>query len=363
MIPGLAFWRRPGFVLMIGVLSAALAPSAALRAQQIWTGAPSVAPMPVAGDLNARFDSIERELRRLGGEQPPRPELDAAMNRLVRELEALRADQRRFQSDVDRRLRELEARSGVRPMGLGQPQLTPSLGEPVRIDPPTAPFVTETRPPAFPQVGFAAPPGLSAPTLRDEAPAMPAGFDGLEVSSGPGVRLPSAAPPSLRAPSIVMDAAPDLGDMEMALAPPRLGPAPTAPRPMPTGASPQSDYDAALRLLETGATDQALDIFLRIAANAPNDPVVGSAQYWIGDIHFRKAEYDLAARAFLDSFRRWPEGPKGPESLLRLGMTLAATNKRTEACAAFAQVTARYPGAAPDVLGRARIESQRHQCS
>ena len=377
MIPGLAFWRRPGFVLMIGAFSAALLAPSAGRAQQVWTGgAPIANPMP-GTDLNGRLEAMERELRRLGAEAArgpeSRPELESAFNRLSREFEAFRADQRRFQADVDRRLRDLEARPGAPrpptgPTSLGgvvqsqSPSLVPPT--PPVMDAPGA-FGLDTRSPAFPQIGLAPTPGLSAPILRDEPPSMPLmGFDGLEVTSGPGVRLPGPAP-SLRTPTVVVDSAPDLGDLSMAMAPPRVGPAPTAPiaAAIAPGASPQGDYDAALRLLETGGADQALEIFGRIAANAPNDPVAGSAQYWIGDIHFRKAEYDLAARAFLDSFRRWPEGPKGAESLLRLGMTLAATGKRTEACAAFAQVQSRYPGAAPDVLGRARIETQRNQCS
>ncbi|MDD2869379.1 tetratricopeptide repeat protein [Neomegalonema sp.] len=369
MIPGLASRRRPGLILMIGVLSAALFSPSASRAQQVWTGAPPVAnPIPAAADLNLRLEAMDRELRRLGGEIS-RPELDNAVTRLARDLEALRADQRRFQADVDRRLRDLEARSGAPRPGLSGATLSGPMiqPDPVRIDPPGASgFVVETRPPAPPQVGLAmAPVGLGAPVLRDEPPSMPImGLEGIEVSA-PGLRMPAAAPPSLRVPTMVVDAAPDLGDMDIGVSAPRpsLQPAPLRAAAVPAGASPQSDYDAALRLLETGGADQALDLFGRIVGAAPNDPVAGSAQYWIGDIHFRKAEYDLAARAFLDSFRRWPEGPKGPESLLRLGMTLAATGKHAEACAAFAQVSARYPGAAPDVLGRARIETQRNQCS
>ncbi|WP_018633044.1 tetratricopeptide repeat protein [Neomegalonema perideroedes] len=367
MIPGLASRRRPGLILMIGAFTAALFSPPAPRAQQVWTGAPPVAnPMPVSGDLNARLEGMERELRRLGGEIS-RPELDNAVTRLARDLEALRADHRRFQADVDRRLRDLEARAGA-PRAVSASQPEPIRPEPIRIDPPSASgFVVETRPPSPPQIGLApAPPiGFGAPVLRDEPPAMPVmGLEGIEVSA-PGVRMPVAPPPSLRVPTMVVDAAPDLGDMDIVMSPPRpsLQPAPLRPAAAPAGASPQSDYDAALRLLETGGADQALELFGRIVGAAPNDPVAGSAQYWIGDIHFRKAEYDLAARAFLDSFRRWPEGPKGPESLLRLGMTLAATGKHAEACAAFAQVSARYPGAAPDVLGRARIETQRNQCS
>lgn len=363
MTPGLASLRRSGFVLMLGVLSAAVFAPSGLQAQQVWTGAPPMAgPLPIANDFGARLEAMERELRRLGAEGA-RPGVDEAVNRLGRELEAMRTDQHRFQADVDRRLRELEARSGApRPIGLAPPQFP--AAEPIRVDPPApAPFALETRAPSFPQVGQIAPPGaLGAPVLRDETPSMPVmGFEGIEVSAGPGVRMPGPAP-SLRAPSVMIDAAPDLGDMEFAMSPPRLSAPPTAPRAPAMLSSPQADYDSALRLLETGSADQALEIFGRIVANAPNDPVAGSAQYWIGDIHFRKSEYDLAARAFLESFRRWPEGAKGPESLLRLGMTLAATGKRAEACAAFGQVQARYPGAAPDVLGRARIEGQRNQC-
>lgn len=131
----------------------------------------------------------------------------------------------------------------------------------------------------------------------------------------------------------------------------------------PAASGPAPTLEEALDLLRArdyAAANQALSSF--IAAN-PSDPRVGEATYWLGETHFFAGEFDQAARAFLTSFRDYPAGEKAPNSLLRLGVTLAQLGEKDAACDSFEQVPVRYPDAPERLLRQAEIQGQRAGCS
>ena len=69
-----------------------------------------------------------------------------------------------------------------------------------------------------------------------------------------------------------------------------------------------------------GAAETA---FRQLIASHPNDPLAGSAQYWIGESYYVRGQYKSAADAFLKGYKKYKASDKAPDTLLKLGMSLA----------------------------------------
>lgn len=122
------------------------------------------------------------------------------------------------------------------------------------------------------------------------------------------------------------------------------------------------DFQAALEHLQAGSYGEATSEFQGFIDANPGDPRVGEATYWLGEIQFQRGEYQTAARTFHRSFKEYPRSPRAPDSLLKLGMSLAQLDHRNEACTSYSQVSALYPDAS-NVLRRANAEAQRAGCN
>lgn len=121
-------------------------------------------------------------------------------------------------------------------------------------------------------------------------------------------------------------------------------------------------YRGAVESVRSGAFDQA-ERQLRAFVDAhPSDRRVGDAKYWLGETHYVRGQFGDAARVFLDAYRQHPASDRAPDSLLKLGMTLAQLNQREEACLTFDEVLNRFPGAPSNVRNRAALEANRAGC-
>ncbi len=84
----------------------------------------------------------------------------------------------------------------------------------------------------------------------------------------------------------------------------------------------------------------------------PDDARVPDARYWLGESLFGQERYKEAAEVFLAASKAHPKAKKAPDMLLKLGVSLAALNQRDVACATFAEIGKRYPGASDALKGR-----------
>ncbi len=302
---------------------------------------------PAAGsdEISSRIDQLESELRRLTG-IVERLEYDMAQQSEVSEKRVL---------DLDTRLQALESQRPSPFAAQAAPQQRDSVGPLATVSPPAAPAIP-----------FAQGSALSQPTVKlGGEPAVAFGTP-RQVDSSPDLRaLPFPAAPV--APSAFENPVGTSVAIAGASIPPVQIPVPTPETVVPTptvlpSTDPQAQYDEALRMLNLGEFDSAGSALEALVAQHPQHAVSGSAQYWLGDMHLRLGRYNEAAKAFLDSFKGWPEGPKAPDSLLKLGMTLAGLGQREEACLTFTEFPGRYPNASPTLLRRAQIEAERTQC-
>ena len=112
----------------------------------------------------------------------------------------------------------------------------------------------------------------------------------------------------------------------------------------------QADYPAA---------EEALKEFI---AQHPNDPLTGSAQYWLGETYFVRNDYNSAAAAFAKGYQLYPKSPKAQDNLLKLGVSLGNIGRKQDACFAFAKLDRDFPNIAPTNKERATREKQRLGC-
>jgi len=111
---------------------------------------------------------------------------------------------------------------------------------------------------------------------------------------------------------------------------------------VPTGA-PRSDYQRGYNLIVAGNFAAAEGAFRQFLAAYPRDQQASDAQFWIGESYFARGFYQEAADEFLAGYKTYPDSAKGPDSLLKLGLSLAGLGERDAACSTYAAVLKQYP--------------------
>ncbi len=122
--------------------------------------------------------------------------------------------------------------------------------------------------------------------------------------------------------------------------------------PITAGLSPKQQYDHAYGLVSSGQYDAAeisLQQFLR--AN-PEDELAGNAQYWLGQTYYARGNYGVATRTFLEGMSKYPESPKAPAFLLKVGMSLTNLGEKQEACEVYRELDSRFPNSAENTRMR-----------
>jgi tol-pal system protein YbgF len=138
---------------------------------------------------------------------------------------------------------------------------------------------------------------------------------------------------------------------------------PTAPPPSALSGSPRDEYDLAYGYVVTGDYDLAEDAFKAWLAAYPSDPQSIDAQFWLGESHLQQGEYLDAANAFFAVYKKAPDGIKGPDALMKLGVSLSALGKKDAACATLAEFGKQYPDAPESLASRVREEEARAGCT
>ena len=98
-------------------------------------------------------------------------------------------------------------------------------------------------------------------------------------------------------------------------------------------------------------------------AKNPKHERAGNADYWLGETYYARGNYQAAATAYLDTVQTYGTGPKGPDALLKLGMSLGLLQQKGEACQILKSLPAKFPKADAPIKDRAKLEMQRLKCS
>lgn len=129
-------------------------------------------------------------------------------------------------------------------------------------------------------------------------------------------------------------------------------------------ASPKEHYNYAFRLLNQTKYDEAAKMFESFTKKYPNDPLIGNAYYWQGETFYIRRDYVASADAFRQGFEALPAGPKAPDNLLKLSMSLSALKRDKEACIVLSQLATKFKktASAANVLEKSQQEQKRIGC-
>jgi tol-pal system protein YbgF len=130
---------------------------------------------------------------------------------------------------------------------------------------------------------------------------------------------------------------------------------------LPSGAG-LDQYDRAMGLLRDGRYDEAETTLREFLARSPGSRMAPNAQYWLGEVYWQRNQFDKAAIAFSDAYRKYPNGAKAPDALMKSAIALGNVGRRDDACAAFREFGQRFPGATGYSGDRVARERQRFGC-
>jgi tol-pal system protein YbgF len=284
---------------------------------------PAVAQENTAAQNELRFQQLEDQVRTLTGQ----------VETQGHQIEVLNQQLEKLRGDTDLRLNDIEGKGGG---GTAQAQPQDNGGQLGEAAPPPAgpryaPPAQNYPPPSYEERGYSQPPaasGYGAPT-----PLYPGAGQ-----AGPG------APPRV------------LGQIP-------AGPVPSADPSDVEAQTPQGQYQAAYALIGQGQFGAAQQAFQAFIAQNPRDPLASSAAYWIGHSYYARGDFQNAAVAFADGYKKYPKGIKAPDTLLDLGRTLARLDQVPGACATFAQFDKQFAtGAMPAIKRQVEQEKSRLRC-
>ena len=119
----------------------------------------------------------------------------------------------------------------------------------------------------------------------------------------------------------------------------------------------QRNYQALLQL----HYPEAEAGFKEFMAKYPDHGMAGSAGFWLGEAYWAEQNYASAAGAYQDSYKRYSKGRRAPDSLLKLGLSLARLGQKDQACTIIGSVDGEFPNAV-DVKKRAQAAFKREGC-
>jgi len=317
------------------------------------------------GDDASRIDRIENMLRQLTG----------SIEQLQHDNQMLQMQVKRLQDDTEYRFQQMGGRGGAAPMPPANNNVAPTgpYNAPQQnsgrrsdvYDPnqnPNAPGAPRT----LGNASVAAmPPVQNPPIMNDQPIGAPGGRDAgapLDLNT-PDSQAPSSAGVPPVAPQAT-DAAPQSGPL-----PPVMGggqrtnaPVGTQLATLPPTATSKDEYDLAYGYIlrkDYGLATQAFNDFIR---KYPNDKLLPEAQYWLGESQFQQQRYREAAESFLAVSTKYERSGKAPDSLLRLGQSLAALHQKEASCATLAEVGRKFPNASASVKRGVAQEQKRVHC-
>jgi tol-pal system protein YbgF len=144
-------------------------------------------------------------------------------------------------------------------------------------------------------------------------------------------------------------------------APPPPSMAAAAP-PSAAGGNADQLYSEAMKKLQDGDNAGAERTFKAFLQSHPKHQLAGNAQYWLGESYYARRDYQNAMTAFAEGYKNYKASPKGPDNLLKLGITLAVLGRKADACQVFAKFSQDYPRATDLQKRRVDQERQKNGC-
>lgn len=291
-----------------------------------------------SGDAAYRVSVLEEQVRQLNGR----------IEELTFQLLEMQEKLRRQNEDNEFRFQELEEKKGsledTSNDNLASTDGETSLEKPEPSE--QTVFTTESD-------------GTNEQTETATAPTTVPTIDGVEIYQGEGGLDPN---PSGTLGTIQFDENGNIIDSTIGkpldlTALPKTGEAQEA---LPQSAN--DLFDLGYNHVQTGRYQDAEIALTRFSENFSDHPRMPEARFWLGESYLGRGQFKQAAEVYLDAQNRWPNSKFGPQTLLKLGVSLAGLNQRELACATFAKVVQKYPDSSRAVRLNVAYEQNAARC-
>ncbi|MAS86481.1 MAG: tol-pal system protein YbgF [Micavibrio sp.] len=131
----------------------------------------------------------------------------------------------------------------------------------------------------------------------------------------------------------------------------------------PEGSDPAALYEEAFMTLRQGRYQEAEKSFKEFLSMYPKHEFASNAQYWLSESFYARGQYEKAAQGFAKGYQTYPKAPKKADNLLKLGLSLAQLDKKSEACVTLQQLENEVPDAPSSIKTRAKQEQETLGCS
>lgn len=124
----------------------------------------------------------------------------------------------------------------------------------------------------------------------------------------------------------------------------------------------KKNYDKIIELIKKSELDKAqkeIDLFI---TKYKDDPLVGNAHYWMGEVYSTKKQYEKAAIHYLKGYKQFSKGKRAPDSLYKLSVALGKIGKVKEACSTIDKLRDRFPDMSQAIRVRADKEYKQLGC-
>ena len=120
-------------------------------------------------------------------------------------------------------------------------------------------------------------------------------------------------------------------------------------------------YENAIKLLWASKFEEAEVELVDLRKFNPED-LMPNIQYWLGEVHYAQKKFEKAILEFGEGLQKYPDSIKGPDNMLKLGLSFANLKKKSEACNVFYELEVKYKSAPKNVLERANSEKKKLDC-
>lgn len=118
----------------------------------------------------------------------------------------------------------------------------------------------------------------------------------------------------------------------------------------------RSAYERAFNLLKEGRYDLAVAAFKTFVSTYPKGSYTDNAQYWLGEANYVQRNFKLALSEFEKLVDNYPDSPKRPDALLKIGYTYQELGDTDKARLSLNTVRMNYPDTTAARLATKRLQ-------
>lgn len=120
---------------------------------------------------------------------------------------------------------------------------------------------------------------------------------------------------------------------------------------------PEELYNGAYSKLAQGDFKGSREEFKKFLELFPDTEYSDNAQFWIGEAYYREKKYEEAILGFEEVVKKYPQGNKLPDALLKQAFAFIALNDSNSAKLLLQKIIERYPASEQAEIARTKIKS------